>query len=202
MPVARVRRDARRVNKRGETWDQTVSRVHAQFPSTAEGRDWWYERLAYVDPDERPGLDQDFAVMGALLHDIINVDLIMRSGEVRRGSRPPLDYIEGMAQLRKLRGMDFTTLAFPEAFRLLGGGRSQRHLAVKTGLSKDQVHRLLNGAIAPSGDEMERIASSFDKNPTYFREYRTAIVCALTARLLEDEPERSVAIVRKLTAPR
>lgn len=187
MPPARSRRDARRTNKLGETWEQTVSRVHAQFPSTTEYRDWWYERLASME------------LLGSFLHDIINIDLILESGTVRRGSRPPLEYLEGMARLRQLRGEDFTIQPFNDAFRELAGKRSIRNIVRLTGLSKTTVHRLLSGVIAPTGEEMEKVAGGFFKKASYFKEYRTAIVCALTARLLDDEPERSIVMVRKLT---
>lgn len=187
MPTARSRRDARRVNKIGETWEQTVSRVNNQFPSTMEYRDWWYERLGSME------------LLGSILHDIINIDLILESGTVRRGSRPPLEYIEGMAKLRQLRGEDFSTQPFMDAFRELVAQRSIRHVSRLTGLSKTTIHRLLQGEIAPSGEEMEKVAAGFFKKGSYFKEYRTAIVCALTARLLDDNPERSIAVVRRLT---
>lgn len=203
MPAPRPRAGARRVNKLGETFDQTVARVHAQYPSTNEHRDWWYERLAgpawRARPDRVTDVDVDFQLLGAILHDVLNVDLILESGTVRRGSRPPLDYIEGMAKLRQLRGHDFTTRPFAAAFRELAGVRSIRHLARLTGLSSTTVSRLIHGEIAPTGEEMEKVAKGFLKHGSYFHEYRIAIVCALTARLLDDNPERSIAVVRKLT---
>ncbi len=191
MPVARQRRDSRRVNKRGETWDQTAARVHAQYPSTTANQDWWYDQL------------ESKRLREWILHDVLNIGMIEDSGgQDRRGSRPPLDYRVAMEELRKLRGEDFTTLPFHESFRVLAGTRSMRHLAEKVGMSRMQCYRLYTGAIVPTGHEMEQVAVAFRKNPSFFREYRTAVVCSLTARLLDDNPERSAVIIQKLTALR
>lgn len=172
------RRDARRTNKKGETWDQTVARLRNQCPEA-------FEDIAALEHDD---------VLGPLMHDVLNLGYT----EVRRGSRPKLDRAVGKARLAEWKGEDFSVLPFHEAFAALMVGRSIRQTATLMDVSHTQVRRLLAGAIAPSVAEIEGAAAAFRKPPEYFREYRTAIICALTERLLETDPERSAALMRRL----
>lgn len=170
----------RKLNKRGETWEQTARRVREQYP-TVDTLDW-AEAL------------KDYDLLGRIMRDVLRVG----HTPVRRGHRPPPDFDEGMARLRQLRGEDYTVLEFDDSFRVLAGDRSRVALARRTGLSKTQLHRLITGEVAPTGDEMAAVAAAFGKSPFYFKEYRTAIVCALVARELERSPETSIGMIRNL----
>lgn len=177
-------RGAPRTNKRGEVWDETVARVHTEFPSTRD-LDW---RQALKDPD----------ILGRLLHDVLRTHSLNRP--LRRGHRevPWSNRREGLDLLRQLRGEDYSVLPFVEEFRFLAVNRSTRALANKVGLSRTQIQRFLTGAVAPNAYELEVIAAAFGKSPFYFREYRTAHVVALVAKELDKAPERTIGIVRHL----
>lgn len=170
---------SKRTNRLGETWDQTVARVHVQYPNTASLD--WREAL------------KDYDLMGRVMRDVLRVG----NTPQRRGHRPLPDFDAGMALFRQLRGEDFTVLPFTEAFAALAATRSGRGLAHKTGITRTQVQRLLTG-VRPSLVELELIAEAFGKTPFFFQEYRNAHICALLAAELDRSPETSIGIVRGL----
>jgi hypothetical protein len=109
-----------------------------------------------------------------------------------------------MPALDRLRGMDptrhpYSLLPFPEAFSLLMGTRSVRHMANRLGTSPTRVYRLQHGlGIPPTAAEMETIAERCGHHPSFFREYREwAIFQAIVERMAED-PETSIRVYERL----
>lgn len=162
-------------------WDDRLAVIHRQYPSAAESD--WSEAL------------REYELLGRLLGDVMKA----ATAPKRRGSRSPLELEAGEAQLREIWGDNFTILPFNEAFRQMAGARTLAQLAVKTGIGRATVHRLLTGKLEPTGSEMEAIARAFGLRPIYFREYRAGMVLAVIAQHLTDAPEASVKLVRQLT---
>lgn len=154
--------------------------MHERFPSTATLR---WDKAFTNDPD----------LLGRVLRDILKLGSTPVGP--RHGPRPDLDPVTDGPALDRLRGMDparhpYSLLPFTEAFAILTGTRSVRHVARLVSLEVTRVHRLRRGVVAPSMDDMERIALAFDHQPSYFVEYRvrsiqTALVVELDRRAAE-----------------
>lgn len=139
-------------------------------------------------------------LLGRLLQDILKVDVASTG---RPGPRPNLDRTRAEPQLERLLGKDpadhpYSILPFAEAFRILVGKRSIRHLGTKLGVSKSHLHRLLSGAVQPTPEQMERIAEVFKKQPSYFVEYRTVKIKTALGVQLSRDPDVSIRIYEKL----
>lgn len=139
------------------------------------------------------------AVFARLMRDVLKVDQTIPG---KSGPRPPLEYNRGMESLRQILGKDFSTLAFPDAFRMLIGTMSTRTVARKTNYSHMTISRLLRGALEPDVTMMEAIARAFGKQPSYFMEYRVVYILAHAERMLEDAPESTIDYFRNLTRRR
>lgn len=168
-------------NKQKVPWDKRVEMIHKQFPSVAR-LDWM--KVFREDP----------TVLGRLINDILKVDAAQPG---KPGKRPAVVSGEGHNRLRQLAGDDFSSYPFTEAFKILCGERSIRAVAAKTGLDRNLVHRLMNGA-DPSVQTMEQIAKAFKKEPGYFAEYRLAYLFAVMFYKLEHIPETTVGFYRKV----
>lgn len=142
-------------------------------------------------------MDAHDDTLAAILRDMLALPDGQSTG-ARSGPRSGPEFEEGLAQLRHLFGDRYQMERFPAAFRRLAGARSERHLAAKIGLSRATVHRLLTGEVAPKLDEMERIAKAFGKDPVWFHEYRTSLVCNLVRDRLDRSPEQSATAVHRL----
>ena len=117
-------------------------------------------------------------------------DVIKSGGRGSKpGKRPTLDRKAAQEQFAQLAAEDFSELTFTDAFRVLCGKRSVRHVASLTDLSKTGVQDLMTGKTQPSFETMEKVAKGFKKHPSYFLEYRIGYVVAVLAQFLEDEPE-------------
>ncbi len=153
--------------------------MHERFPSTATLR---WDRAFTNDPD----------LLGRVLCDILKLERTPTGP--RHGPRPDLDPVADGPALDRLRGLDparhpYSLLAFPEAFAILAGTRSVRHVARMVKIEQTRVHRLRKGS-SPTMAEMERIAVAFDHQASYFVEYRvrsiqTALVVELDRRAQE-----------------
>lgn len=162
---------------------ERMKQIKEQFPSV-EKLDW------------NEAFKQDIGLMGAILRDVLKIDLSTRPGV--SGPRPGVDPEEGRARLRQLLGQDYTNLPFHEAFEVLAGGRSYTHLARKTGLSRSKVFRLAKNMEQPSVDELRQVAEAFKKHPSFFFEYRTYYVAAAMQQRMEHAPEASITAYRKI----
>ncbi len=166
----------------GRSWDERISAVEQQYPSTVTS---WAEPL------------QDVSVMGRLIGGALRVDSTPAG---TRGQTPALDYQTGMARLRQLWGDDYSSLPFPEAFQVLAGGRSVAELERVTGISRSRITRITAGLATPSGKEMEMAAAAFGKPAIYWTEYRNGLVLMAVAAYLAKAPEISVGLVRQLSS--
>lgn len=162
-------------------WEQRVALIREQFPSI-DRLDWY--RAFREDPE----------LHGRIIADILKTEAA-KAG--KPGKRPALDPKEAAERYRQLFGEDFTVAPFTEAFLALVGDRSIRAIAHKTGLDRNYVHKLMKGA-DPTVEAMEKIAVAFKKDPGYFAEYRTLYITGVIARRLEEVPEASVSIYRKV----
>lgn len=167
----------------GTSWEKRSAKIRERFPSTAH-LDW------------KKAFDNDIDLFGRILRDVLKVD---QSQPGRPGPRPALDYKQGVARLRQLMGQDYTCLPFHEAFKILSDGRSIRHLAVKTGLDRNMVYKLLRGDHAPDVYAMSQVAKSFDKHPSFFLEYRIMYIAAALMERMEWAPESTIGTYRKLS---
>lgn len=176
------------------SWGERLAAVMAQYPSTADR--YWVESVGDVE------------LIGSLLREVVRV-----GGTPARGGQRVPDRAEGLAQLRRLWGEDFSTLPFPQALAALTAGRSLSHVVgliqVRTGaiISRTQLHRFLRPGrdgrgVVPSQGDMEVLARAFGKSPTYFHEYRMAVVMAAVAAYLDASPEATASLVRRMGVDR
>lgn len=170
------------------SWDDRQALIRKRFPSTAT--------LAGPNSGEvwRRVMDNDIDLAGRILREVLRVD---QATPGRLGPRLALDAAKAQPTVDAWLGRDplgrpYTTLPFAEAFANLAGDRSLRHLSTKTHLSVSQVRRLLRGEVLPSGEMMEIIAGAFEKDASYFLEYRVGAIAAHIMNSLVDNPEHSV----------
>lgn len=159
--------------------------------------------MTMLAPDETRTIVAGEELLPRLLRDLLAVDNV----EPRRGHRAAtkgravtvdgLDADQGRRLLDQLRGQDFTTLPFAEAFRCLAGDRGLTNLARRTGLSRSNLSRLLNGK-PPKPEEMEAVAAAFGKRAIYFAEYRETAILRWAAERLAADPDRSAVLAHQL----
>lgn len=183
---ARLPAHANRKAGRSVPWAERSHAIRQVVPSTSWGTTDWYDALG------------DYNLLGRIMRDVLKVGW---EPPTRRGQRGPLEWDEGMARMEALtaeREGHITLVEFNEAFAKLAGNRAMRHVAIKVGLTKSQVNRLLLGQIKPTMAELERIAAAFGKPPTFFVEYRVNMICAMIADSLITSPERTVDVLARL----
>jgi transcriptional regulator with XRE-family HTH domain len=167
-----------------EWWPDRVKLVQDQFPSVMGDEAWWSKAL------------EDTDMLGRMLRDILQIDMNdPQKGGRRFEPRPE----SGEERLRQLRGLDYAHEPFIKMFEVLTSGQSRTHVARKTGISRSRVHRLLTGAEHPDRTDLEAIAKGYGKHPSFFREYRTDSIIRLLLARLEDMPEYTVHLYRKMT---
>lgn len=180
--------DSRTVTKsqRSETWHKRYKEIKEEFPSVAK-----------VDWDT--ALDFDPTLLSSLLADLLKAE----GRRTRPGKRPPLDRQLAETELAKVTSSDYSEYPFGVAFKALVHGRSIRNIAHKTGLDRTQVHRLLGGRsgeapLLPSFETMAQIAKSFNRDPSYFLEYRTAHILFALDNFFQENPETATVWFKKL----
>lgn len=162
-------------------WKDRYALIVHHFPM-AERIDW---RKAFRDLD----------LYGRLLRDILEND---QKTEARPGPRPSFDHGLARDRLRQFAGDDFTQLPFVQAFRVLAGNRSIRHLETKLDMTRGVVWKLKAGLKEPDLYTMERVAKAFHKDPSYFVEYRIAYIMGALGDQMEQAPEMTVDLYRRL----
>lgn len=167
-----------RRNKHGETWDEARDRIARETPS--HDMDRWAN-----------GLNED--QLAKIIKDVL------RAGHAHasKGWRPQPDEND-ISILRDMIELEYTTLPFVEAFRILAGERSLNHLSSRTGIDRYRIHRLITGRYEPTGGELETIARTFKKDPRYFCEYRSTLIAAAVMRAMDSNPDQSAAIARRI----
>lgn len=178
----------RELNARRPPWEERAKVIRQQFPSVAE-LDW------------RKAFALDIGLFGRIIEDILKAD-VAADEPGKPGPRPALDYADGVSRLRQLWGLDYSTLPFPQAIKALTRHRgfSFTMLARKTAMSRSKLHRLAQGIEEPTAVELEQIAKAFGKHPSYFTEWRMAFVVAALYDQMEDVPEASIRLYRKMRA--
>lgn len=139
--------------------------------------------------------DVDIEICGRIVRDIMKLD---QAEPGRPGPRRALELDEGMRRLVQFQGEDYTLEPFQGALRSLAGGRSVRHLARKVGLDRNHVYRLLRGELPPDFYAMDSVARAFDKHPSFFLEYRLAFIMACLSARMEQYPDMSIALYRRV----
>lgn len=159
-----------------------LAKIREQFPSI--------DHLDWVEAFRRDG-----ELYGNIWHDILKQD---QAQDGRPGPRPALS--RGLAETRfaQLNDEDFSMEEFPAALKSLGGNASVRQLASKTGLDRNLIYRLQTGEKSPDNYEMEVIATSFGRRPSFFLEYRIGYVLAMIHEHMLKYPESSVGPYRKV----
>ncbi len=163
-------------------WAERAAAVKTAYPLSTEID--WYSVFS-----------EDPAILGLIINDIYKLDQ-SRSG--KPGKRPSLTEDSTADKLKKMHGLDYTEKGFVEAFKALCGDRSVRAVASKIQLDKSYVHRLLTGAAFPPVETMAVIAKSFNKDPSYFLEYRIHMVLGALEQKLQEFPESSVVFYNKI----
>lgn len=183
-PNAERLRPFRELNESGEkiSLQKRNEMIKHQFPRS-ESFEW------------KKMFDKDLDLFARIMRDVLKVDQAVPG---RPGPRPALDYDRGVKSLRQMMGQDYSTLPFIDTFQFLVGERSIRHASNKTGLSRSQVHRLLQGEVEPNIHELEQIAEAFGKHPSFFAEYRAAFVIAALHERLMHAPESTIGFYRRI----
>lgn len=163
------------------SWEERSNLIQEEFPSTVH-LDW---AKAFEDID----------LLGRILRDILKID---QSKPGRSGPRPALDRRMAENRLRQFLGADHTYLDFKDAFRVLADGKSHRHLAAKIGLDRNLIQKLMAGTKYPDVRTMEIVADAFDKDPSYFLEYRVAYVLGALAKQMQKAPEITVDLYKRI----
>jgi transcriptional regulator with XRE-family HTH domain len=155
-----------------KNWDEKFEEVSKEFPLI---KTFNWDTAVMSDTD----------LFTTLLSDVI------KSGrKVKKpGKRPNLSRKDAEEKLSQLAAEDFSELEFKDAFIALSAQRSIRHVASKTGLDRNIVYGLLNGTRLPLFREMEQIAESFGKDPSFFLEYRVGYVLSKMNKFLFSSPE-------------
>lgn len=91
--------------------------------------------------------------------------------------------------LAQLTNTDYSEVSFVDALNALWGTRSISDMVHKTKISKEIIYHMKRGTRHPSFEEMEQIARSFGKDPSFFLEYRIGRVLAAIDSYLRRSPE-------------
>lgn len=170
----------------------------------AQGRKFPLERRYEIIREQFPSVvDLDwkaaFDRSPELWHRILNA--IGQLGQItggRSGPRPEPDVDRAIVDLRRLMGEEYATLPFHVVFTILADRRSLTQLGRKVGMDRMRVLRLKRNDRPPNIWEMEQIADAFGKHPSFFMEYRTAMIAGAIISRVEASPETSVHVYRKL----
>lgn len=171
----------------------------------------WPERLdlirAFV-PASTAEIDLgDTEVFARVVRDILKAQQHASRPEAERssaGRRPRVAVESGMAGWRELMGRSFSELPFCEAFRVLACDRSNGKphslsmIAHKVGMNRSRVHRLLEGQASPTPRDLEMIAEGYGKKPSYFHEYRVAVIVGFMVQRMDSDPAISTSLYEGL----
>lgn len=171
-----------KATKKKTSWSERKKLLEQHFPES-------------VTTDFRRLFSQDVNLMGKLVNDLLKAD---PSDSNRPGKRPSLTNKEASERFQKVFGNDYTMLPFTEAFNILKGNKSIRHLARNTGLDKSTILDLLHGNVEVRMDHIEKVANGLNKHPSYFVEYRVGYILGVLSEKLYEAPESSVVVYKKL----
>lgn len=174
-----AKRDPKERKRIGE---RRMDMIRDEFPSTVR-LDW------------KKAFNNDRDLFARIWRDMVKLG---QTQPGRPGPRPTLEFPEGMQEFRRLAAEDYSTLPFPQAFRVLSRGLSFTMIARKVGLDRNLVYRLQIGTKQPDVYALKQVAKAFKKDPSYFMEYRTHYIASAMLERLENAPEASVNLYRQL----
>lgn len=162
---------------RKEDWEVRYRKIKEHYPSVEDFK--WSGALDY-DPD----------VFTQVMNDLLKAE----GKRSRPGKRPTLSRDVAENELAKLSGADFSEYPFGRALQALISAlppevQTYRSLSARTGCNKDYLVKYVKGTLLPSFSDIEKIAASFNKDPSYFLEYRTAYVLMAVDKYLMGNPE-------------
>lgn len=113
------------------------------------------------------------------------------TGDVAKSTIPKkkVDHSSAAQSFAQLTNTDYSELCFVDALNVLWGGRSISDMVHKTKISKEIIYHMKRGTRTPTFSEMEQIARSFGKDPSYFLEYRIGKILASIDLYLQRSPE-------------
>jgi hypothetical protein len=75
--------------------------------------------------------------------------------------------------------------------------QSERAMCAKIHMSRAQYQRMLKGEYDPDVNELRTLAAAVGKPPTFFLEYRKAMVIAAVLNLLDERPGIATSLYRR-----
>ena len=105
------------------------------------------------------------------------------------GKRRKISRQDGARRLNQVYEQDFSEKPFCESFSIICGKDSLRTTAAKTGISYSHVFQLKSGNATPTIRMMEDIAIAYNREPSYFLEYRIHFVLESMSSFLMKNPE-------------
>ena len=164
-------------------WTERLKTIKSQWPSV-ENLNW------------EKAFREDIELFGRIIRDILKQE---QAEPGHSGPRPSLDQKTAKSKLLQILGMDYSVERFPDAFKTLAENRSIRHLANKTGLNRNTIHRLFKEEINPDIFTMQVISEAFDRHPSYFLEYRMEVIMLALEHQMNLNPEVTIDLYRKVT---
>lgn len=165
---------------RKQAWDERYKEIIEKFPSVDDIS--WAEALK-----------QDSGAFASVLGDVIKAE----GKRSRPGKRPSLSRPDAENELSRLVGDSHSDADFTATFKAMTHGRSVRGISNKVDIGQTTVHALLHGK-RPTFEQMEKIAIAFRKEPSFFLEYRIALVLLTIDSFLSDSPETATNWYMKL----
>ncbi len=115
------------------------------------------------------------------------------------GSRRKIDRRDGNRRMNAIYNTDHSERAFKDSFTILSTNESIRKTAAKIEASPAHVYNLKEGKAEPTIEIMERIAFAYNRDPSYFLEYRVHYVLQSISCFLMKNPETASAWFCKAT---
>ncbi len=92
-------------------------------------------------------------------------------------------------RINQMYSQEFSEKKFKDAFIILCGKDSLRITANKTNISYSHIFQLKSGNANPTIPMMESIASAYNRQPSYFLEYRIHFILESMSNFLSQNPE-------------
>lgn len=181
------------LSKKRVNWTARLAMIKHHFPTVGDVD--WSNAL------------RDNEIFARVVRDILKAQQHLSLSDDEQsvaGRKPNIELEEGMIGWRELMGRSYSEYPFTQSFRLLTTDRStgKQHsltmIARKTGISRSRVHRLINGQEIPDLRDMEMIAAGYKRKPSFFTEYRTAVIIGYLAERLEVDPDIGISLYETL----
>lgn len=115
------------------------------------------------------------------------------------GSRRKVNRSDKTRRISAIYNTDHSEKPFKESFTILSVNESIRKTASKIEASPAHVYNLKEGKAEPTIEIMERIAIAYNRDPSYFLEYRVHYVLKSISHFLMKNPETASAWYGKTT---